>query len=80
MYAALVALNNTAEALVKFVPEITTLVPAGPLVGVKLLIVGAGTVVVVTVNEVELVAEPPEVVNRDDTRSSPRRARWRRSA
>ena len=35
------ALNVTAVAPVKFVPLIVTLVPTGPLVGVKLVIVGA---------------------------------------
>jgi len=37
---ALTPLNVTAVAPVKFVPLIVTLVPTGPLVGVKLLIVG----------------------------------------
>src|SRR6185503_16026541 len=40
--AALTPLNRTAVAPVKFVPVIVTLVPTGPLVGVKLVIVGAG--------------------------------------
>ena len=40
MKLALTALNVTAEAPVKFVPVIVTLVPAGPLEGVKLVIVG----------------------------------------
>src|SRR6185503_10485226 len=40
--AALTPLNRTAVAPVKFVPLIVTLVPTGPLVGVKLVIVGAG--------------------------------------
>ena len=39
--AALTPLNVTAVAPVKFVPLIVTLVPTGPLVGVKLVIVGA---------------------------------------
>jgi hypothetical protein len=39
-------LNLTAVAPVKFVPVIVTLVPARPLVGVKLVMVGAGTVTV----------------------------------
>ena len=37
---AAVPLNVTAVAPVKFVPLIVTLVPTGPLVGVKLVIVG----------------------------------------
>jgi hypothetical protein len=57
--AALVPLNFTALAPVKFAPVIVTLVPIGPLVGVKLVIDGAGAV---TVNEVALVAVPPAVV------------------
>ena len=48
-------------APVKFVPVIVTVVPTGPLVGVKLVIVGAGTPLV-TVKEVALVPVPPEVV------------------
>src|SRR5207253_401693 len=56
---ALVPLNVTAVAPVKLVPLIVTLLPTGPLVGVKLVIVGAGTV---TVNELLLVAVPPGVV------------------
>jgi hypothetical protein len=51
-------LNVTAVAPVKFVPLIVTLVPTGPLVGAKLVIVGAVT----TVNALELVAVPPGVV------------------
>ena len=39
------------------VPVIVTAVPTGPLVGVKLVIVGAG----ITVNEEPLVAVPPGV-------------------
>lgn len=42
---AAVPLNLTDVAPVKFVPVITTLVPAGPLVGVKLVIVGAAPAV-----------------------------------
>ena len=38
---ALTPLNVTVVAPVKFVPLIVTLVPTGPLVGVKLVIVGA---------------------------------------
>ena len=51
-------LNTTAVAPVKFVPVIVTPVPAGPLAGVKLAIVGAG----ITVKLVALVAVPPGVV------------------
>ena len=43
----------------KFVPLIVTLVPTGPLAGVKLVIVGAGGT---TVKLVALVAVPPGVV------------------
>ena len=60
MKLAAVPLNVTAVAPVKFVPLIVTLVPTGPLVGVKLAIVGAGT----TVNALALVAVPPGVVTR----------------
>src|SRR5438445_7609250 len=55
---ALVPLNRTAEAPVKFVPVIVTGVPTGPLVGAKLVIVGAG----MTVKLFVLVAVPPGVV------------------
>jgi hypothetical protein len=55
---ALTALNVTAVAPMKFVPLIVTLVPTGPLVGVKPVIVGAVT----TVNALALVAVPPGVV------------------
>src|SRR5437660_5102854 len=55
---ALTPLNDTEVAPVKFVPLIVTLVPTGPLVGVKLAIVGGLT----TVNELALVAVPPGVV------------------
>jgi hypothetical protein len=40
--AAFVPLKVTAVAPVKFVPAIVTLVPTGPLVGVKLEMVGTG--------------------------------------
>jgi hypothetical protein len=53
---AVVPLNFTAVALVKFRPLIVTTVPAGPSVGVKLEIVGA------TVKVLALVAVPPGVV------------------
>ena len=52
-------LNVTAVAPLKFVPVIVTLVPAGPLVGVKLVIVGG---LAVTVKVLALVAVPPAVV------------------
>src|SRR5256712_6691049 len=55
---AFTPLNVTAVAPVKFVPLIVTLVPTGPLVGVKLVIVGALT----TVNALGLVAVPWGVV------------------
>ena len=59
MKPAAVPLNATAVAPVKFVPLIVTLVPADPLVGVKLVIVGA---LAVTVKLLALVAVPPGVV------------------
>jgi hypothetical protein len=49
----------TAVAPVKFVPVIATTVPAGPLAGVKPVIVGA---LWVTVKLLALVAVPPGVV------------------
>ena len=49
-------MNFTAVVPVKFRPLIVTLVPTGPLVGVKLVIVGA------TVKLPALVAVPPGVV------------------
>jgi hypothetical protein len=52
-------LKRTAVAPVKFVPVNVTDVPAGPLVGLKEVMVGAGTV---TVNDVEEVAVPLGVV------------------
>jgi hypothetical protein len=52
-------LNATAVTPVKFVPLIVTLVPAGPLAGVKLVIVGA---LALTVKLLALVAVPPDVV------------------
>jgi hypothetical protein len=51
-------LKVTAVAPVKFVPLIVTLVPTGPLVGVKLVMVGGGT----TVKALLLFAAPPGVV------------------
>ena len=59
MKVALVPLKVTAVAPVKFVPLIVTLVPTAPLVGVKLVIVGA---LAVTLNTLALVAVPPGVV------------------
>src|SRR5207248_1785366 len=58
VYVALVALNFTDVAPVKFVPLIVTLVPTGPLVGAKLAIVGG----FVSVKELLLVAVPSGVV------------------
>ena len=58
MKLALLPLNVTAVAPVKFVPPTVTLVPTGPLAGVTLAIVGAG----MTVKLVTLVAVPPGVV------------------
>ena len=59
MKLALTALNVTAVAPVKFVPLIVTLVPTGPLVGVKPVIVGGA---LTTVKLFVLVAVPPGVV------------------
>src|SRR3989442_1705909 len=56
---AVVPLKVTAVAPVKLVPLIVTVVPTGPLVGVKELIVGGD---VVTVKLLALVAVPAEVV------------------
>jgi hypothetical protein len=53
---AVVPLNFTAVAPLKFLPLIVTIVPAAPLVGVKLVIVGA------TVKLLALVAVPAVVV------------------
>src|SRR5438046_4787524 len=55
---ALVPLNSTAEAPVKLVPLMVTLVPTGPLPGVKLEIVGG----VLNVKLAALLAVPSEVV------------------
>src|SRR5205807_10070179 len=55
---ALVPLNCTAVAPVKFVPLIVTLVPAGPLLGAKLVIVGGLS----TVKLLALLVVPPGVV------------------
>ena len=58
MKFALTPLNRTAVAPVKLVPLMVTLVPTGPLVGAKLVIVGKFT----TVKLVALVAVPPGVM------------------
>src|SRR5438067_1500104 len=55
---ALVPLNFTEVAPVKFVPVIVTLVPTGPLIGAKLVMFGG----FVTVKELLLVAVPSGVV------------------
>jgi acyl-CoA-binding protein len=55
-------LKLTAEAPVKLVPVMTTVVPAEPLVGVKLVMVGAGTVKMALVATAPLVTRMgPEV-------------------
>jgi hypothetical protein len=51
-------LNVTAVAPLKFVPLIVTFVPTGPLVGMTLMIAGAG----MTVKLLALVVVPPGVV------------------
>jgi hypothetical protein len=56
---AALPLNATAVAPVKFVPLIVTLLPTAPLVGVKLVIVGA---LALTVKLLALVAVPPDAV------------------
>jgi hypothetical protein len=56
---ALVPLKRTAVAPVKFVPLIVTVVPTGPLVGEKPVMVGA---LAVTVKLLLLVAVPPGVL------------------
>src|SRR5439155_13482458 len=53
--AALTPLNVTAVAPVKFVPLIVTIVPSGPLVGVKLVIVGGFITVTLTAAEVSVL-------------------------
>src|SRR5204863_526112 len=55
---ALVPLNSTAEAPVKLVPLMITLVPTGPLPGVKLVIVGG----LIAVNLLSLLAALPVLV------------------
>jgi len=56
---AVTPLNRTAVAPVKLVPLTVTLVPTGPLVGAKLVMVGG---LAVTVKALLLVAVPPGVV------------------
>ncbi|HMI52156.1 MAG TPA: hypothetical protein VK525_11625 [Candidatus Saccharimonadales bacterium] len=58
---AVVPLNFTALAPVKFVPVTATLVPVVPVVGVKLVMVGAAGVTVKALGEAAL---PPGVVTR----------------
>jgi hypothetical protein len=60
MKLALTVLNVTAVAPVKFVPLMVTLVPTGPLAGVKLVIVGGA--LLTTVKLLVLVAVPPGVI------------------
>jgi hypothetical protein len=55
---AAVPLNLTAVVPVKFVPPIVTVVPAGPVAGVKPVMVGGSSTVKLPV----LVAVPPGVV------------------
>ena len=59
MKLAVLPFNRTALAPVKLEPLIVTAVPTGPLVGVKLVIVGG---LVVTENALGLFAVPPGVV------------------
>ena len=58
MKLAAAPLNVTDDALVKFAPLIVTAVPAGPLAGVKLAIIGETS----TVKLLAVVAVPPGVV------------------
>jgi hypothetical protein len=60
--AALTPLNVTAVAPVKFVPLIVTLAPTGPLVGVKLVIVGGGACTVSVVLPATLLSVAAMVV------------------
>ena len=57
-YVAAVPLNATEVAPVRFVPVMTTLVPGGPLVGVKVEMVGGW----ITVKVPALSAGPPPAV------------------
>ena len=58
MKLALTPLNATTVVPVKFVPLMVTLVPAGPLAGVKLLIAGG----LITVKLTALLTVPAGVV------------------
>jgi len=58
---AVVPFSFTEVALVRFVPVIVTVVPTGPLAGVKLVIVG-DEAAAVTVKSVVELAIPPAVV------------------
>ena len=58
MKLAVTELKVTEVAPLKFVPPMITLVPTGPLVGAKLVIVGGSA----TANVPLLVAVPPGVV------------------
>src|SRR5207245_3261116 len=60
--SALTPLNITAVAPVKSVPLIVTLVPTGPLVGVKLVIVGALTTVTLTAAAVAVLPAASRVM------------------
>src|SRR6267143_1312146 len=64
---ALVPLNRTAVAPVKFVPLMLTLVPTGPLPGVKLEIVGG----LMTVKVPVLLVVPAAVVTLSDPPEAP---------
>jgi hypothetical protein len=55
MKLALTPLKSTAEGLIKFVPVIVTLLPANPLVGVKLVIVGTVLDEPLTANDCEIL-------------------------
>ena len=61
-------MNFTDVAPVKFVPLMVTVVPTRPVVGVKLVIVGA---LAVTVKLVALVAMPPGAVTLSDPVAAP---------
>jgi hypothetical protein len=65
---AAVPLNVTEVTPMKFVPLIVTVAPTGPLVGVKLVIVGG----LKTVKPDALVAVPPAVVTLNGPLVEPR--------
>ena len=67
VYVALTPLNVTDVAPVKLVPLIWTLVPTGPLAGLKFVIVGGLS----TVKLLELIAVPPGVVTRSGPVAAP---------